>query len=127
MLKRFSPLALSGLFIAFFLFGFPATGSALTLLNNNPLEAISGCFACGGCMLPIALFVLSVVLLIWVARDAKARGMDNAVVWMLVVFFLNVLGLVIYLFSRPKGELMPCSNCGNKRMQSSLKCPHCGS
>jgi len=30
----------------------------------------------------------SVALLVWVARDAKARGMDSAVLWMLLVFFL---------------------------------------
>lgn len=87
--------------------------------------ALHGC-ACGGCLLPITFIVLSVVLLIWVARDAKARDMDNSVVWMLVVFVLNLLGLVIYLFARPKGELMLCANCGNQKMQSSLRCPHCG-
>ena len=37
----------------------------------------------------IAILVLNIVLLVWVARDAKARGMDNSVLWMLVVFFLG--------------------------------------
>ncbi len=77
-------------------------------------------------MIPILLVVLSVALLVWVARDAKARGMDNAVLWMLVVFFLNLLGLLIYVLSRPKGDLVECPNCHNKRLQASLRCPHCG-
>jgi hypothetical protein len=65
-------------------------------------------------------------LLVWVARDAKARGMDSPVLWMLVVFFLNLIGLVIYLFARPQGPTIPCPNCDNQRLQTSVKCPHCG-
>ena len=64
--------------------------------------------------------------LVLLARDAKARGMDNSVVWMVLVMITGLLGLIIYLLSRPKGELVPCPNCGNKRMQISAKCPHCG-
>ena len=65
-------------------------------------------------------------MLIWVARDSKARGMDNSIVWMLLVLFTSVLGLIVYIFSRPKGNLIPCGHCGNKRMDTSAKCPHCG-
>ncbi len=115
---------LLGLF-ALILLTFPVSGFALSLVGNPAASAL-GCLGCGGCLIPVVFFVLSVALLVWVAKDAKARGMDNSVIWMLVVFFLNLLGLIIYLFSRPKGELMSCTNCGNKRMQSSLKCPHCG-
>ncbi len=91
----------------------------------------AGCAACGSCgffviFLVVAIVVLNVALLVWVARDAKARGMDSSVLWMLLVFFLSLLGLVIYLFSRPQGNLIPCPNCGNKRLQASVKCPHCG-
>lgn len=54
------------------------------------------CAACAGCSLIgaipalwIAFFILHIVLLIWVARDAKARGMDSSVLWMLLVFFIG--------------------------------------
>jgi len=98
--------------------------------QNSEPGAGSGLAGCGCCgtfiFLPIAFFVISIALLVWVARDAKARGMDSAVLWMLLVFFLNVIGLVIYLFSRPQGNTVPCPNCGNKRLQASVKCPHCG-
>ncbi len=77
-------------------------------------------------MVPIVLLAISIALLVWVARDAKARGMDGAVLWMALVFFLNLIGLVIYIFSRPQGNLVPCPNCGNKRLEASVKCPHCG-
>jgi hypothetical protein len=97
------------------------------LAQNNSGNPAAGCACCGTFFfIPIAFLVLSVALLVWVARDAKARGMDSAVLWMLLVFFLNLLGLVIYLFARPQGNLVRCPNCGNSRLQASVKCPHCG-
>ncbi|MFO0805896.1 MAG: PLDc N-terminal domain-containing protein [Gemmataceae bacterium] len=91
----------------------------------------AGCGVCGGSMIvivlvPILIFVLNIVLLIWVARDAKSRNMDSSVLWMALVFFTGLLGLVIYLFSRPKGDLYECRSCGNKRLVASKRCPHCG-
>jgi uncharacterized membrane protein YhaH (DUF805 family) len=98
--------------------------------QNNASNAAGGLAGCGCCgtfiFIPIALFVLSIALLVWVAKDAKARGMDNAVGWMALVFFLNLIGLVIYIFARPQGNTIACPNCGNQRLQSSVKCPHCG-
>lgn len=76
--------------------------------------------------IPVILVVLNIALLVWVARDAKSRGMDSAVVWMLLVFFTSFIGLIIYLFSRPQGNVIPCTNCGNKRLQASVRCPQCG-
>jgi hypothetical protein len=100
--------------------------------GQNELEdaaALGACATCSGVMLliPIGLLALNIYLLIWVAKDAKARGLDNSVVWMIVVLVFSLLGLVIYLYSRPKGELVTCSNCANKRLQMSAKCPSCGS
>jgi tetrahydromethanopterin S-methyltransferase subunit D len=88
----------------------------------------AGCFACSGFLIfiVIAAIAINVAILVWVARDAKARGMDSAVLWMLLVFFLGLIGLVIYLLARPQGNMVPCPNCGNKKLQASVKCPHCG-
>ena len=118
-----------GRFVGFF------SASALFLsvagfAQNGPSDAASSLAGCGCCgtfiFIPIAMLAISIALLVWVARDAKARGMDSAVLWMLLVFFLNVIGLVIYLFSRPQGNLIPCPNCNNQRLQASVKCPNCG-
>jgi uncharacterized membrane protein YhaH (DUF805 family) len=115
----------SGLFTALVLLT-----PAVCFAQYRPVEPARGCAACGCCgtfiFVPIVLLVISIALLIWVARDAKARGMDDAVLWMLLVFFLNLIGLVIYLFSRPQGNLVPCPNCGNMRLLASVRCPHCG-
>jgi uncharacterized membrane protein YhaH (DUF805 family) len=113
------------------LFTFVALFSSVVCFGQNnggdPASGAAGCACCGTFIfIPIILFVLNIALLVWVARDAKARGMDSAVIWMLLVFILSLLGLVIYLFSRPQGNTVPCPNCGNKRLQASVKCPHCG-
>ncbi len=91
-------------------------------------EGCGACAACGGFILivPVVIFALNIALLVWVARDAKARGMDSSVVWMVLVMFTSVIGLIIYIFSRPQGNLIQCSTCGNNRLQASAKCPTCG-
>lgn len=90
-------------------------------------DAVAGMACCGSFLFVIlALVALNIALLVWVTRDAKARGMDGAVIWMLVVFFTSVIGLIVYLLSRPQGVLVTCARCGNKRLAASKTCPHCG-
>ena len=105
-------------------------GKALLGQDPNVEDALAagGCLACGGSMMliPVVILILNIALLVWVARDAKARGMDNAVVWVLLVLFTSVIGLIIYLFSRPPGTLVACRHCGSKRLEVSAQCPHCG-
>lgn len=73
----------------------------------------------------IAVIALNIALLVWVARDAKARGISG-IGWMVLVFFVSGLGLIIYLFARPRGEVEECPRCNNKRLKAMAKCPHCG-
>ena len=98
--------------------------------DDAAAQAGAGCAACGGGVaVMIGVFVvviaLNIALLIWVARDAKSRGMDSSVLWMFLVMFTGIIGLVIYIFSRPQGELMQCGHCKGKRLQASAVCPHC--
>lgn len=107
---------------------FPVSISAQSPGAAGNAAGTAGCAACGGftLIILIAAPILGIALLVWVARDAKSRGMDSAVLWMILVFFTNIIGLIIYLFSRPQGNLIQCPHCSNKRLQSSAKCPHCG-
>ena len=105
------------------------TADLMTTPDPTPSagDAVAGMACCGSFTLVlVALIALGIALLVWVARDAKARGMDGAVVWMLLVLFTSVFGLILYLFARPKGYLVQCPHCGNKRLQASKVCPHCG-
>jgi uncharacterized membrane protein YhaH (DUF805 family) len=99
--------------------------------TSGDANGAAGCLACGGFFGFIIFFVvaciaINIAILVWVAKDAKARGMDSAVVWMILVMVTGVIGLIIYLFARPQGNLVPCPSCNNKRLQGSAKCPHCG-
>jgi uncharacterized membrane protein YhaH (DUF805 family) len=102
--------------------------SALAQSTADDAAALGACAACSGIavLIPIAILALNIALLVWVAKDAKSRGMDNAVVWMVLVMVTSLIGLVIYILSRPKGELVQCASCGNSKLQSAAKCPHCG-
>lgn len=93
-------------------------------------DAAGGAAACG-CLgffgfVIIAFIAINIALLVWVAKDAKNRGMDNSVLWMILVMLTGIIGLIIYILVRPQGTLVPCTHCGNKRLQVSAKCPHCG-
>lgn len=97
------------------------------LQTSSGDDAASGLACCGTFFfLIVAFVVLNVALLVWVARDAKARGMDGAAIWMLLVFFTGFFGLIIYLLARPDGNLVTCRGCGNKRLAAARVCPHCG-
>jgi uncharacterized membrane protein YhaH (DUF805 family) len=92
--------------------------------------AAAGALGCLGCstimLLPIILLIVQIAVLVWVAKDSKSRGMDGAVVWMIFVFVVPVIGLIVYILSRPTGALIKCPSCGNQRLQVAVKCPHCG-
>jgi ABC-type phosphate transport system permease subunit len=92
--------------------------------------ATAGCAVCGGSIVfiivvAVVLIALNIALLIWVARDAKNRSMDSSVLWMFLVMFTGPIGLIIYTFSRPQGQLTQCASCNGKRLSASAKCPHC--
>lgn len=69
--------------------------------------------------------VASILLAIWVVKDCRNRSVDNGLLWMLMVFPFNFLGLLIYLASRPEGSLIRCEHCGNRRLSFVGVCPHC--
>ncbi len=79
-----------------------------------------------GCVMCLVVCAIWIALAVWVYKDAKSRGMDNAMLLTIVTIFTGVLGLIIYLLMRPKGNLMNCPHCQKKRLEGSAKCPHCG-
>ena len=90
-------------------------------------EAAAGMAAMGGCVIfVVLLLVVNVLILIWVYNDAKSRGMENAVLWLIIVLITGLIGLIIYLIVRPKGDKVVCPSCSKKRMTGLPRCPHCG-
>jgi hypothetical protein len=65
---------------------------------------------------------------IWIMKDAKARNSENAQLvtilgWIPATW---VIGLIVHLVTRPKGNLIVCPHCGKKRLEGLATCPHCG-
>ena len=79
--------------------------------------------------LMIAVFVGAYIFTaIWIMKDAKARNSENAQLvtilgWIPATW---VIGLIVHLVTRPKGNLVPCPHCQKKRLEGSATCPHCG-
>lgn len=100
-----------------------------------PVLAQNDGAACGiiGVMLVVYLLILLVVLAIavtviiiifkYIKKDAMARGDNPNKAWFAL---LGLLGLLIYVLTRPQGNVMPCPSCGKSRMQGLPRCPHCG-
>lgn len=99
--------------------------------NNGGGAAVAGSACAGiGCfgavVVMVGVLVVNVLILMWVKKDAEARGMENPLLWVIIVLFTGLIGLIIYLLVRPKGEMAVCASCGKKRMQGLAKCPSCG-
>jgi len=93
-------------------------------------EAPKAAAACGAsCIISLIMGMVGlgivVFLMIWTYKDATARGDANAILWPILSFFFPIIGLVVYLAVRPKGELGPCPNCHKQRLTTLTKCPHC--
>jgi putative component of membrane protein insertase Oxa1/YidC/SpoIIIJ protein YidD len=67
-----------------------------------------------------------IALLVFVVRDAKNRGTENPVLWLILILFTHIIGLIIYFLARPAGNLVQCEHCKNKKLQYARACPHCG-
>ena len=87
-------------------------------------------FAC--CFLYFLVIAVSIAAYIFSAifimKDAKARNSENAQLvtilgWIPATW---LIGLIIHLVTRPKGNLVPCPHCQKKRLEGSATCPHCG-
>ncbi|MFZ3060732.1 MAG: hypothetical protein WA102_13480 [Candidatus Methanoperedens sp.] len=72
----------------------------------------------------LVLFIIWISIVAWVARDANKRG-TSGTLWGILTFFLGLLGLLIYLIARPKGNLVLCGYCGKEKLEKLTQCPHC--
>ena len=100
-------------------------------MKDGGKEAGAAAAMCGAtCIIGIiasaVYLAIKIFCMIWAFKDAKARGDQNAILWPLMIFFLTpIIGMVVYLLVRPKGELIPCPGCHQSRLESLTKCPHC--
>jgi hypothetical protein len=63
----------------------------------------------------------------WVYIDAQDRRLPKPLLWALLVFVGNLVGLLVYLISRPDGSAdLRCPHCGKKLNGGKAGCPYCG-
>ncbi|MBW4436662.1 MAG: PLDc N-terminal domain-containing protein [Pleurocapsa minor GSE-CHR-MK-17-07R] len=53
-----------------------------------------------------AVFILNIVLLVWVYRDAQARG-ENGALWALIVLVAGIIGLILYFLTARQNPKRP--------------------
>ncbi len=57
-------------------------------------------FGVGTMVCAVVFFIIWLLLAIWAYKDAKKRCMSSPIIWFLVVFFLGIIGLIIYVVIR---------------------------
>ncbi len=87
-------------------------------------------------ILSLVMLIIWIFVIVWVYKDAERRGM-NGILWALLVFIGNLIGLLIYLIVRSDtalgekdtGEIKapkPCPECGDPVAAHFIYCPNCG-
>ncbi|MFX1532730.1 MAG: PLDc N-terminal domain-containing protein [Promethearchaeota archaeon] len=100
-------------------------------------------------LIGIISFIVVLALAIYVANDAEKHG-ENGLLWGIVVFFLPLIGIILYLVVRSSWQQptpsyqkpstsqysgqgfdhyqeLYCSNCGAENTYGSHFCKSCGS
>jgi len=83
--------------------------------------------------IPLLWFLVALLILVWAYQDAESRGMNGAL-WAIIIFFLSVLGLLLYLIVRsPQKDTniirqvsRVCPKCGQVLNEEAKFCPRCG-
>ena len=68
------------------------------MYNGNGFNLFGSCLG-GLCML--AIFIVTVVAMLWVYRDAEARGKTGCL-WLLIISATGPLGIIAYLVLRDR-------------------------
>ena len=69
--------------------------SGIYMYEEEGLFMGVGFMVCG-----VIAFIIGILLAIWAYSDAKKNCDENPIIWFLVVFFLGLIGLIIYLVVR---------------------------
>lgn len=88
--------------------------------QNQPMErhmtdeeaeaAAAGCCAAfAGIMIliPLVIIILSIILGLWMYKDAQRRGDPQAAMWLVIGIIFNLVGLMIYLVVRKNRNVPP--------------------
>lgn len=79
---------------------------------TTPAEEQATRMACGACAgvamaIPLIALAISIIIAIWIHRDATARGNPQATLWAVLGFLFGIVGLVVYLVVRNQAKTPP--------------------
>ena len=79
-----------------------------------------------GAVATLAFIFLWILLPTWVYVDGTERGVRRARLFAFLTVISSLVGLVVYLISRPDGgKALACPGCGGE-VNGGAFCPHCG-
>lgn len=79
-----------------------------------------------GALISIAGIALTILLCVWVYRDAQSKGMSG-ILWTAVVLLVpSYIGLIVYLIVRMDNHKVTCSQCNKKVNGKNKFCSNCG-
>ena len=82
--------------------------------------------ALAGAAATLAFIFLWILLPTWVYVDGTERGVRRARLFAFLTVISSLVGLVVYLISRPDGgKALACPGCG-REVNGGAFCPHCG-
>ncbi|MCK5146875.1 zinc-ribbon domain-containing protein [bacterium] len=112
-------------FIMIFLRFFTSKGIGLPIIRQLPGPLFIGIF-------PLLFMGVWLAVVAWVYRDAESRNM-NGVLWGILCFVGNIIGLIVYLIMRNEELGIPlsiqsaaCSSCNKAVDDGFVYCPYCG-
>lgn len=73
----------------------------------------------------IIRLVISVLISVWIYRDAKSRGMNAALWVVLTIFTSQLVVVIIYLFARKDKQRLICPRCSSPVEGYYSVCPSC--
>lgn len=113
--------------ISLLFFSLPSIAAQSRADEEAAVAAACGAFAIVYVLILLFVLAISIVVIViiykYIKKDAIARGDNPSKAWFAL---LGLLGLLIYILTRPQGNVMPCPGCGQNRMQGLPRCPHCG-
>ncbi len=78
----------------------------LEAVVTSAVDIIRGLAGMMGMMIGVMVvfFIISILLCVWVYKDAEARGKSGAL-WLIIVLIAGLIGLIIWLMVRPKEKI----------------------
>ena len=100
LFHKMRPFALA--FLLMLLFGTLALAQQPN--NRQPTDdqkiSLIVLFVTGGCVCSLVYLAMKIAILVFVYRDAQARGAEP-MLWLVLCIFTDLLGLIIWLIVRP--------------------------